>query len=387
MNKQDRAPWLCAVTIFIVVTLTVILTGCSSTPASVSYGTITTVAGLGKVGFSGDGGLATAAQLGDPSCAALDSAANLYIGDLPNNDVREVAAATGIITTYAGIHVAGYSGDKGPASAARMYGPTACATDSSGNLYLADVANNVIRKVSTNTGIITTVAGNGLDAGTPMGTFSGDGGSALLAGINHPYGIAVDGAGNLYVADTSNQRIRMVSAATGIITTIAGTGTVGYSGDGGLATSAQLYNPEGLAVDSSGNVYFAEEANNVIRKVTAATGIISTIAGIAGADGAFFGDGSLATIAKFNGPTDVALDSEGNVYVADWGNERVRKITVSTSIIQTVVGSGTQGYAGDGGTATQAKLSSPHGITFDSKGVMYIADYGNGAVRKITPLP
>jgi hypothetical protein len=204
------------VTISMVVTLTVILTGCSSTAASVSYGTISTVAGKGKIGFSGDGGSATAAQLWDPTCVALDIASNLYIGDLANYDVREVAASTGVITTYAGTEVAGYSGDKGPANAAQMYGPTACATDSSGNLYLADVANNVIRKVSINTGIITVVAGNGVYAGSPEGTFSGDGGPALLAGINHPNGVAVDSAGDLYIADTDNQRIRVVSAATGI---------------------------------------------------------------------------------------------------------------------------------------------------------------------------
>jgi hypothetical protein len=370
-----------------VVTLTVTLAGCSSTPASISYGTITTVAGRGKLGFSGDGGLATSAQLWDPSCVALDAAANLYIGDLRNYDVREVAAATSKITTYAGTQVAGYSGDKGPANAAQMYGPTACATDSSGNLYLADVANNVIRKVDINTGIITAVAGNGAEAGTPDGIFSGDGGPALLAGINHPNGVALDGAGNLYIADTYNQRIRMVSAATGIITTIAGTGTGGYSGDGAAATNAELYNPEGLAVDSSGNIYFAEEANNVIRKVTAATGIISTIAGKGNSGEGFFGDGGLAIRANFRGPTDVALDSAGNVYVTDYANQRVRKITVSTGIIQTVVGNGTPGYGGDGGAATQAALFAPHGITFDSKGVMYIADYANGAVRKVTPVP
>jgi sugar lactone lactonase YvrE len=179
----------------------------------------------------------------------------------------------------------------------------------------------------------------------------------------------------------------MVSAATGIMTTIAGTGVGGYSGDGGTATKAELYNPEGLAVDSSGNVYIAEEANNVIRKITAATGVISTIAGKAGSDGGFFGDGGPATNAQFNGPTDVALDSAGNVYVADSVNERVRKITVSTGTIQTVVGNGGQGFTGDGGAATSAGLHGPSGITFDRNGVMYIADYWNSAVRKVTPVP
>jgi sugar lactone lactonase YvrE len=354
------------------------------TAGSVSYGTITTVAGNASIGYSGDGGPATAAKLWDPTCVALDAVGNLYIGDLPNNVVRKVTAATGIISTYAGGNSSGYSGDNGPATAATLYGPTDCAMDAAGNLYIADDANNVIRKVAAGTGIITTVAGNGFEAGSPNGGYAGDGGPAVKAQINHPFGLALDHAGDLYIADTSNYRVRRVDAVTGTITTVAGNGTHGYAGDGGPATSAELYNPEGMALDATGNLYIAEQANQVIRRVDAATGKISTVAGIGGMSG-FSGDGDAAIGATFNAPTAVALDAAGNLYISDTSNMRIRRVMASSGIIQTVVGGAGQGFAGDGGPSAHAEINNPWKITFDGGGAMYIADYANGVVRKVVP--
>ena len=216
------------------------------------------------------------------------------------------------------------------------------AVDASGNLYIADTGNNRIRKVSA-TGIITTVAGNG-SAG-----YSGDGGPATSAQLDGPEGVAVDGSGNLYIADTCNNRIRKVSA-TGIITTVAGNGSAGYSGDGGPATSAQLSLPAGVAVDGSGNLYIADSGNNRIRKVSA-TGIITTVAGN-GSPG-YSGDGGPATSAQLNQPAGVAVDASGNLYIADSSNNRIRKVS-ATGIITTVAGNGFDGYSGDGGPATSA---------------------------------
>ena len=362
------------------------LAGCAGNSTTVSYGTITTVAGINAIGYSGDGGPATSAKLWDPTCVAVDSSGNLYIGDLANYNVRKVTAVTGIISTYAGGNGHGYSGDGGPATAATIYGPSDCALDAAGNLYLADDANNVIRKVAAGTGIITTVVGNGFQAGSPNGGFAGDGGPALKAEINHPFGVALDKAGDLYVADTSNYRVRRVDAVTGVITTVAGNGTGGYSGDGGLAINAELYNPEGLAVDSAGNLYIAEQANDDIRRVDAVTGVITTVAGTGGASNSgFSGDGGAATSAKLNAPVGVALDAAGNLYISDTSNMRIRRVTVSTGIIQTVVGGAGQGYAGNGGPSANAELNNPWKITFDGRGTMYIADYTNSVVRMVTP--
>lgn len=375
--------------------LTAGLSGCSDSGSTktTSIGTIATVAGTGKFGYSGDGGLATAAQLNQPTCAVSDSAGNLYIGDIATNTVRKVAASTGIITPYAGNGVAAYSGDGGLATLASMYGPSACVLDSVGNLYVTDAGNNVVRKISASTGIITTVAGNGFGAGDESGHggFSGDGGLATKAEFYLPRGIAVDSAGNLFISDLGNQRVRKVDAATGIITTIAGNGTYGYSGDGGAATSAMIGNPQQLALDGLGNLYIAEQGESVVVKVNLSTGIISTVAGDGTTDSSsgtgtptIVGDGGLATKAKLALPQGVALDAAGNIFIAESGNGRVRKVTASTRIITTVVGSKI-GYSGDEGASDRAKLHNPEGLFFDGAGNLYIADSYNSVVRKVTP--
>ncbi len=350
-----------------------------------SLGTITTVAGNGVTGYSGNGGLATSAELNQPDCAVMDSAGNLYIGDGVTNTIRKVAAGTGIISAYAGNGAAGYSGDGGPATAASMYGPEACALDSTGNLYVADVGNNVIRKITASTGIITTVAGDGYGSGCAGGGFGGDGGLATKAQLFCPDGVVVDAAGDLFISDHNNQRVREVNGTTGIITTIAGNGQNGVYSAGGPATGALVSSPSQLALDASGNLYIAEVS--VVAKLNLATGMISTVAGGSTqltANLNDLGDGGPATQAMFGGAGGVALDAAGNIFIADGGSNRVRKVTVSTGIITTVVGT-TEGYSGDGGPAADAQLHAPKGLFFDASGNLYIADTYNSVVRKVTP--
>jgi len=287
-------------------------------------GIVSTVAGDGDEGFGGDGGLATAAQLDTPNGIAVDASGNLYIADTNNNRIREVAAATGIITTIAGTGDPSYSGDGGAATAATLNGPTAVAVDSKGNLYIADTNNQCIREVAGTT--IATVAGNGVQ------TYAGDGGLATAASLNAPSGIAVDAAFNLYIGDTLNQRVRLVTAATGIITTLAGTGTSGFNGDG-AAASVELASPSGVAVDTSGTVYVADSNNDRIRAVS--NGKVMTIAGD-GAEG-FLGDGGASTAAMLDTPRGVVA-SGGSVVIADTLNNRVRVVSAGT--IQTIAGQG-----------------------------------------------
>jgi sugar lactone lactonase YvrE len=329
----------------------------------VSGGMITTFAGNGMPGFSGDGGSATNAEFNGASGVAIDSAGTVYIADIQNNRIRRVAG--GIITTIAGTGVGGFSGDGGPATSASLYGPVDVAVDSAGNIYIADSFNSRVRKVSD--GIITTIAGSA------KGGFSGDGGPATNASLNTPYGITVDSVGNVYIADQNNYRIRKVSG--GIITTIAGTGAEGFSGDGGPAASATLNVPTGVAVDSAGNVYIADQYNDRVREVSG--GIISTVAGNGGFK--FAGDGGIATGAALHGPSGVAADAAGALYIADTQNNRIRK--VSGGIITTVAGGG---LSGDGGPAIAAALSEPFGVAVDSAGNLYIVELIVGRIRKVS---
>jgi uncharacterized protein (TIGR03437 family) len=330
-------------------------------------GTISTVAG-GGTSYPGDGGPATSAQLFDPSAIATDSAGNLYIAD---GGIRKVTPS-GTISTVAGGGTS-YPGDGGPATSAQLGSPQGVAVDSAGNLYIADNANHRIRKVTPG-GIISTVAGNG------SGGYSGDFGPAINAQLNFPTGVAVDSAGNLYMADFNNHRIRKVTPS-GFISPVAGNQYQGYSGDGGPATNAQLNNPEGIAVDSAGNVYIADYFNQRIRRVTQG-GIISTVAGKG--NFGYSGDGDPATGAELSFPSGVAVDSAGNLYIADSFNQRIRKVTPA-GIISTVAGNGSNGYSGDGGPATSAQLYNPSGVAVDSASNIYIADSLNQRIRKVTP--
>jgi uncharacterized protein (TIGR03437 family) len=347
----------------------------------------------------GDGGQATSADLNQPADVAVDASGNLFIADAGNNRIRKVSAS-GIITTVAGNGSPGFSGDGGPATSALLSYPSAVAVDASGNIFIADWLNNRIRKVSAS-GIITTVAGNGVPtpgALTAGEGFSGDGGPATSAALAAPTGVAVDTSGNLFIADHDNNRIRKVSTG-GIITTVAGSGTPGtfgtptyyggFSGDGGPATSALLSYPYGVAVDASGNLFMVDSLNNRIRKVSA-SGIITTVAG-SGAfgwgncyctSGSFSGDGGPATSATLDA-LGVAADASGNLFIADAGNNRIREVAASNSIITTVAGNGSRGFSGDGGPAAAAQLSYTWGVAVDASGNIFIADTGNNRIREV----
>jgi hypothetical protein len=276
-----------------------------------------------------------------------------------------------VISTVAGNGNQGYSGDGGPAASAQLSDPFSIAVDSAGNLFIADMYNQCVRMVTTG-GVIRTVAGNG----TPG--YNGDGGFATSAQLNQPTGVAVDSAGNLFIADNGNDRIRKVTP-TGVISTVAGSGVRGYSGDGGFAISAQLSGPYGIAVDSAGNLFIADTFNDRIRKVTTG-GVISTVAG-GGING--LGDGDLATSAQLFSPYGITVDSAGNLFIADTQNSSVRKVTTD-GIINTVAGNGTNGFSGDGGAATSAQLNLPTGMAVDALGNLYIADEANGRIRAVT---
>ena len=336
--------------------------------------TIHLFAGNGISTYLGDGGPATAASLSEPKGVAIDGAGNIYIADELNNCIRKVNTS-GIINSFAGHPpgFSGFSGDGGAATAATLGGPKGIAVDGAGNIYFADAGNERIRKVNTS-GIISTIAGNGASG------YSGDGIAATAAELSAVTSIAVDGSGNVYITDLGNYRIRKVNTS-GIISTFAGTGSSGYTGDGGAATAAAIGGPNFLTFDGGGNLYFSDLANNVIRKINT-SGIISTIAGTGTAG--YSGDSGPATAAELNAPMGVALDAAGNIYIGDWSNNRIRKINTS-GIISTYAGDGTPTYGGDGGAATAAKLRNPYGVVTDGAGNLYIADQNNFRIRIVTP--
>ena len=332
---------------------------------------ITTIAGNGTQGYSGDGGPATAARLKNPLGLALDASGNLYVADVYNNVIRRISPG-GMITTIAGTGVADYSGDGGPATAAKLSWPAGIAIDQTGNIYFSDQVNDVIRKINT-AGIITTIAG------IERHGYSGDGGPAISAKLYVPVGIAIDKTGNVFFADAFNHVIRKIDKS-GIITTVAGNGTEGYSGDGGAAVNARLRFPAGVEIDGSGNLYIADTDNSVIRKVDA-SGIITTIAGN-GTNG-YGADGGPAAASVLNKPALIRFDSQGNLIVADVNNHVIRRIDGSG--ITTIAGSGIRGYSGDGGDPLQARLSNPGAVAIDNTGVFYISDCNNNVIRRVDP--
>ena len=338
----------------------------------VSAQTITTVAGDGTYGYSGDGGPATSASVYCPAGVAVDASGNVFVADPTNSVIRKVST-NGVITTVAGNGLYGFSGDGGPATAARLFRPSGVTVDAFGNVFIADTFNNRIRKVSRG-GIIATVAGNG------TGTFSGDGGMATSASLLRPKGVAIDAGGNVFIADTGNGRIRRVSNA-GIITTIAGGGTA-MVGDGGLATAASLASGTAVAVDGVGNVYIADQFR--IRMVSP-NGIIATVAGN-GTEGNS-GDGGPAAQSSLYGPSGVTVDASGDVFIADTNNNRIRKVSGANGVITTVAGNGVYGFSGDSGPATSASLSHPSGVAVDAAGDLFIADTNNTRVRKVSASP
>ncbi len=353
-------------------TIILLLFTCACVCSQAQVAIITTIAGTGAGSFGGDGGPATNAKLYYPTGVCLDRDGNIFLADGVNQRIRRIDGATGIITTVAGNGIAGYNGDNIPATDAKLNAPCDVYTDTSGNVYIADGLNNRIRKITTSSGLITTVAGTGV-----IGS-SGDGGMATNAELSGPVGVCLDNTGNIYIADYDNNKVRKIDIVSGIISTIAGNGTAAYNGDGIPAISAEINGAIQVAADDSGNVFICDQWNHRVRKVNKNTGIITTIAGN-GVSG-YSGNDSAATNAKINQPSGICFDKHGNIFLAEYGNGTIRKIDAVSGIISLIAGTGTRGFSGDGGPATAAKLRCAD-VFLDTFGSVYIADYENNRIR------
>ena len=352
---------------------------------------VNTFAGTGAQGNTGDGGASTSATFNRPVGLALDAAGNVFVSDIGSDRVRAISwsnaspspsatPATGVtamqmlvISTIIGDGIQDFSGDGGAGTNAALQVPTDVAVDSSGDVYIADTYNHRVRLWSSSADVMTTIAGNG------VGGFGGDGGVGTSAALNYPFGVTVDTLGNGIIGDTYNHRVRLWTKGTGVLTTIVGSATSGFNGDGLAGTSTRLYYPTGVAVHTNGNVYIADTGNNRVRLWTKTSRLITTIAGTGATE--FNGDGLVGSMTSFSAPRGVSLDSAHNVVIADNGNNRVRLWTSSTKVVTTIVGSGAGGFGGDGGSGTLAAINGPVGVVVDAAGNVFFTDYTSGRIR------
>ena len=378
------------------------LSALAGSVALAAIGDITTVAGSGTGGFFNDGSLATIASLKNPGHVVEDGSGNLFIADTLNRRIRRVDAGTGLLTTVAGTGIAGFAGDSGPATNARLNNPSGVVVDGNGNLFIADYNNDRIRRITP--GADRQVDG---DADDIITTVAGDGGPATSATLNFPESVAVDASGNLFIADSSHRRIRRVTPgadgqvdgdADDLITTVAGTGSSVFFGDGGPATAAAFVFPRSLTLDAAGNLFISDTNSHRIRRVSAGADghvggapdeIVTTVAG--NGTGVFSGDGGPATDAFLDRPLGVAVDAAGNLFIADWDNNRIRMVTAGgdgqvdgdpDDIITTFAGTGATGFSGDGGPAIDGTVWAPRGVWVTPSGLL-LADTANHRIRKI----
>src|SRR5438874_5840955 len=336
---------------------------------------IPTAVGTGEKGFAGDGGPAQAALLNGPFDVAFDRARNLYFSDTFNHRIRRVDARSGVITTVAGNGEPGYSGDGGPAIRASLNEPYGIAIDRGGNIFVADRLNRRIRRIDAANGTITTLAGTGEAA------YSGDGGAAAQAGLAEPNGLALDAdERHLYIADVADHRVRIVDLSSGTIATFAGTGAPEHGGDDGPAAEARIFGARAVKLGPDGTIYILERQGSSLRAVDAATGIVTTIAGTTGRG--YSGDGGPALAAVFDAPKEMAIGRDGSLLIVDTENHAIRRIDRSTGVVTTIVG-GRKGGGGDGGPATAAGLDRPHGAVVGPDGAIYIGDTNNHRIRKL----